>query len=147
MQRLVIRGPGGSVTCDWGAAALLRDNVMHWLEARVPSGRFPAIHALADAPAYEGRPLPTASALAEELAGALPLLRDKTPDDLASSIWTRAIMRHERRLPLVRGTILAREIEWQLPIDPPVDATLEDLFQPFLSMLHRIASPAYRESA
>lgn len=134
-----IDGKKRSVLCDWRAAALLRDNVMHWLEEGTPSGRFPAIHALAEFPSFPERPGPTAAALADELSVALPLLADIRGPELAIGLWTRATMTGERRLPCVRGTVPARFVDWGLPMNVPDDLTLAQLYRPFLRALRLAA--------
>lgn len=48
-MKLQMIGCGGERTCDWRSYALLRDNVLHYVESGVRSGRFRALHALARA--------------------------------------------------------------------------------------------------
>lgn len=142
MRKIWIRGRLRDVSCDWAAAALLRDNVMHFVEGGVPSGRFPAIHALADAPSFPDRPLPPAADVADELAIVLPQLRRTRGSDLAIGLWTRAVMKRQRQLPSVRGTVSAREVGWEVPMKVPADATLEDVYRPFLHALRHASGRA-----
>jgi hypothetical protein len=54
--KLVFTGPAGAGLCDWESFALLRDNVQHFVEGGVQSGRFSALHGIAravDGDAYE----------------------------------------------------------------------------------------------
>lgn len=134
-----IQGPSGTVRCDWTAAALLRDNVMHWLEDGAPSGEFPAIHALAEADPSEPGPHVFAADLADELAVALPLLTDVRGRDVAVGIWTRARMTGQPVPPGVRGTMLARLVGWSPPVVVGDDVLLGALFRPFLAALRRAA--------
>ncbi len=139
MERIEIGGPNGAMFCEWSAAALLRDNVMHWLEDEEPSGRFPAIHALADWSPTCGRTPVRAEDLADELAVALPLLREVRGKDLAIGIWTRARMTGQQAPPTVRGTVVARLVGWTLPMPLADDASLEECYRPFLDALRSSA--------
>jgi hypothetical protein len=47
--KLVFTGPAGAGLCDWESFALLRDNVQHFVEGGVQSGRFSALHGIAQA--------------------------------------------------------------------------------------------------
>jgi hypothetical protein len=48
-MKLVITGRSGAGMCDWDSFALLRDNVQHFVEGGVQSGRFSALHGIARA--------------------------------------------------------------------------------------------------
>lgn len=48
-MKLVITGRAGAGLCDWDSFALLRDNVQHFVEGGVLSGRFSALHGIARA--------------------------------------------------------------------------------------------------
>ena len=48
-MRLVFTGRAGAGLCDWDSFALLRDNVQHFVEGGVQSGRFSALHSIASA--------------------------------------------------------------------------------------------------
>lgn len=48
-MRLVFTGRAGAGLCDWDSFALLRDNVQHFVEGGVQSGRFSALHSIARA--------------------------------------------------------------------------------------------------
>ena len=47
--KLVFTGPAGAGLCDWESFALLRDNVQHFVEGGVQSGRFSALYGIARA--------------------------------------------------------------------------------------------------
>lgn len=53
-MKLVITGRAGAGLCDWDSFALLRDNVQHFVEGGVQSGRFSALHGIARA--VDGHP-------------------------------------------------------------------------------------------
>jgi hypothetical protein len=46
---LVIKGRDGTRACGWEGYALLRDNVLHFVDGDQPSGRFPALYGIARA--------------------------------------------------------------------------------------------------
>jgi hypothetical protein len=48
-MKLVFTGRSGAGLCDWDSFALLRDNVQHFVEGGVLSGRFSALHGIAQA--------------------------------------------------------------------------------------------------
>ncbi len=48
-MKLVFTGRTGASLCDWESFALLRDNVQHFVEGGVRSGRFSALHGIATA--------------------------------------------------------------------------------------------------
>lgn len=48
-MKLVFTGRSGAGLCDWESFALLRDNVQHFVEGGVQSGRFSALHGIARA--------------------------------------------------------------------------------------------------
>ena len=46
---LVITGSGGTRACSWESYALVRDNVLHFLDTDRPSGRFSTLYGIARA--------------------------------------------------------------------------------------------------
>lgn len=48
-MKLIFTGRAGAGLCDWESFALLRDNVQHFVEGGVQSGRFSALHGIARA--------------------------------------------------------------------------------------------------
>lgn len=48
-MKLVFTGRSGAGLCDWDSFALLRDNVQHFIEGGIQSGRFSALHGIARA--------------------------------------------------------------------------------------------------
>ena len=48
-MKLVFTGRAGAGLCDWESFALLRDNVQHFVEGGMQSGRFSALHGIAKA--------------------------------------------------------------------------------------------------
>ena len=128
-----------TLRCGCIECALLRDNVQHHLEGGVPSGAFPAIHALADAPWESGPVAVNPAVLSSELGVAWPELRDLPIESLAISIRTRAIVTHSSCAPEVRGTVLHRLVNWPVPVALATSTTLGNLFGQLVSDLIGIA--------
>lgn len=124
--------------CDGVACALLRDNVQHYLENGAPSGRFWAMHALADTRWAERAEILNPLELACELDVAWPCLRKIPIELLAISIRTRAALSSAGLPPDVRGTILYRLVQWPLPFELEGLATLDDLFGDLVADLDRL---------
>lgn len=89
-MKLQMIGCGGERTCDWRSYALLRDNVLHYVESGVRSGRFRALHALARA-VDSGACTVDAVRLRHETLQALTALQSVRLSDAAISNRTRAI--------------------------------------------------------
>ena len=136
---VMISSPHRVLRCDAVACALLRDNVQHYLENGAPSGRFAAIHSLADAHWVAGAKHLNPGELALELEVAWPCLRDIPIELLAISIRTRAALSNARRPPDIRGTILHRFVQWPLPLKLDGIKTLVDLFGPLVTDLGSLA--------
>lgn len=93
-MKLVFIGRAGAGLCDWESFALLRDNVQHFVEGGVESGRFSALHGIAravDGDAY----LVDAVRLRLEVLRAWSALWPVKVDDAAVSSRTRAIRQHQ----------------------------------------------------
>ena len=125
--------------CGRVLCALLRDNIQHHLEGGIPSGAFPAIHALADAPWDSGPVSVSPVMLIFELEAAWPELRDLPTESLAISIRTRAIITHSRCPPEVHGTVLRRHVNWAIPLAPVASNTLQGVFGELVAGLIGIA--------
>jgi len=130
--------------CDGVACALLRDNVQHYLENGAPSGRFWAMHALADTRWADSAEILSSRELASELDMAWPCLRDVPIESLAISIRTRASLSHAWLPPDIRGTILYRRVQWPLPLELDGLATLDDLFGRLIADLGGLVREAHR---
>ena len=134
-----IAGPRGTVRCDWATAAVLRDNVMHWIEGGAPTGSFPTIHQLAERASSDDLSPVDATALLAELDRALPLLRTVKGAHVAVGIRTRARMTGTRELPSVRGTMLARLSGWSPPLTVRPEASLESVFEHLHGLVRHVA--------
>jgi len=124
--------------CDGVACALLRDNVQHYLENGAPSGKFWAMHALADTRWAECSEVLSPRELAAELDMAWPCLQSIPIEMLAISIRTRAALSNSSVPPDVRGTILHRLVQWPLPFELDRLTTLDDLFGDLVADLGRL---------
>jgi hypothetical protein len=90
--KLIFTGRAGAGLCDWESFALLRDNVQHFVEGGVQSGRFAALHSIARA--VDGAPCEVdAVRLRLEVLQAWGALWPVTVDGAAVSSRTRAIRR------------------------------------------------------
>jgi hypothetical protein len=128
-----------SLRCDYIRCALLRDNVQHRLEAGLPSGRFVAIHAMADSPWDKAPATISPKALSSELEVVWPGLRELPIESLAISLRTRAVLTNASALPAVRGTVLRRIIQWPIPLDLSTSKDLCALLGRHVSDLERLA--------
>jgi hypothetical protein len=133
-----------SLRCDYARCALLRDNVQHHLEHGLPSGRFAAIHALADSPWDTAPATINPKTLSSELELVWPSLRDLPIESLAISLRTRAALTHALAPPAVRGTILRRMVQWPVPLDLSTSKDLRALLGGLASDLARVAQEAPR---
>ncbi|HVJ16992.1 MAG TPA: hypothetical protein VM686_16235 [Polyangiaceae bacterium] len=127
-MRLSVVGADLTTECDWERCTTLRDNVQHHLEAGLPSGRFPAIHTLADRCWATADVTFKAAQLRDELAEAWPVLRDLGIERLAIGIRSRAALTRAKAAPKVRGTVLLRLTGWKSPLALGDARTLGDLF-------------------
>lgn len=110
----------------WVAYALLRDNVLHHLEAGKPKGAFSALHGAAAALRGDTVKL-DAVALAGELEAAKVLL-EKPASELAVSMRTRAMVSVSWPLPAQpTETALARDCDFEPPSVGPGARTLDDV--------------------
>jgi hypothetical protein len=101
--KLVFTGRAGAGLCDWESFALLRDNVQHFIEGGVQSGRFSALHGIAravDGDAYAV----DAVRLRLEVLQAWRALWPVRVDGAAVSSRTRAI-REGRSVPPPGGSV------------------------------------------
>mgnify|MGYP001546915097 CR=1 FL=1 len=93
-MQLVFTGRVGAGMCDWESFALLRDNVQHFIEGGVQSGRFSALYGIARA--VDGAScVIDAVKLRQEVLQAWRALWPVKVDDAAVSSRTRAV--RERR--------------------------------------------------
>ena len=130
-MKLKFRGRAGSLSCDWETFALLRDNVEHYIEHGAPSRRFPALHAIEDA-VDRGSMLIDAAALRGEVLNAWYALWKVPVQQAAVSLRTRAIMTNSPDRPLVRGTIRALDVGWELPVHTAASEPVSQAAQPFI---------------
>lgn len=132
-----------TLRCDGVACALLRDNVQHYLENGVPSGKYWAIHALADTRWTRAAETLNPQMLASELDTVWPCLRDLPIESLAISIRTRAVLTNCPVPPEVRGTCLHRLTRWPVPFDFTGLVTLGDLLGRLVADLSRLVREAH----
>jgi hypothetical protein len=134
---LTFSGPGGTVECRWIAYALLRDNVLHYLEGGTPSGRFAALHGISLALGSSSVKV-LASELGRELSRARSLC-DRPIDDLALSARTFAVIAHTWPPPAARETKLASEFG-TIPGFASGAKTLGDVFGGLIDELITVSS-------
>lgn len=133
-----------SLRFDYIRCALLRDNVQHCLEQGLPSGRFAAIHALADSPWDTAPATLDPKALSAELAVAWPRLRDLPAESLAISLRTRAALANAPAPPTVHGTVLWQMVQWPVPLDLSTSNDLRTLLGRLVADLTRFAAETPR---
>jgi len=114
---LLLVGRAGSCACDWSGYALLRDNVQHYLEAGEATERFAALHGIERA-VDSGQCLVEAARLRGEVLRAWYALWAVPMDRAAVSRRTRAILIGSAERPTAQGTVRARQVGWELPVDP-----------------------------
>jgi hypothetical protein len=127
-MRLSVAGRQLTTECDWQLCTALRDNVQHYLEGGLPSGRFPAVHTLADRCWATAAVTVPAAQLRTELEEAWPVLNVMTIDRMAISIRSRAALTGNMKAPTARGTVLLRLTGWKLPLKLAGAQTLGDVF-------------------
>lgn len=118
---------------------ILRDNVLHHLQAGRVAPGYPLLHSLADPRALGHHPLP-AAALWEEMSLALAGLHQRNVVDLAVSVQTRALLTGVRDAPAPQATVLARLTGWEMPFQLCSGSTLalDSLFGELRSGLERL---------
>ncbi len=141
-MRISNTSSGANFECEGLLFLLLRDNVQHYAEGGVPSGRFPNLHALADRCWGAGGPTVNARQLRHEIAEAWPLLRHVPSTNLATGIRTRAALTGAKRPPTVRGTVLVRLSGWSVGLKMSREQTLEHIFGAFTASLLRFLDEA-----
>jgi hypothetical protein len=92
-MKLVFTGRAGAGLCDWESFALLRDNVQHFVEGGLQSGRFSALHGIARAVDGDAC-IVDAVRLRLEVLQAWSALWSVRVDGAAVSSRTRAIREH-----------------------------------------------------
>jgi len=127
-MQLSVVGAELTTECDWELCTALRDNVQHHLENGIPSGRFPAIHALADRCWASAAVSVSAGQLRAELARAWPVLAALGVERFAMGIRSRAALTGAHAAPTIRGTVLLRLTGWKPPLKLASAKTLSDVF-------------------
>jgi len=127
-MRLSLAGGALSTECDWELCTGLRDNVQHHLEGGFPSGRFPAIHALADRCWSETTVTIGARQLRQELAEVWPVIAHLGIERQAIGIRSRAALTRAPTVPKARGTVLLRLTGWKSPLPLGQARNLGELF-------------------
>jgi hypothetical protein len=128
---LKLRMASKTLTCDWNAYALFRDNVQHFVEGGAPTDRFQALHAIERA-VSDGHQTVDAARLRGEVIGALFALRKLNLQDAAISLRTRAVLTDNARFPDVRATVRASQAGWSLPVAGAADSKLLVAAKPFI---------------
>lgn len=117
-MRLVFSGRAGSSMCSWNDFALFRDNVQHFVERGGVSGRFRSLHAIETA-VDQGECTVNALRLRGEVLQGYYALAQVPLGGAAVSLRSRAILTGNPNAPARRGTALAGEIGWELPVTSP----------------------------
>lgn len=115
-MKLIIKGLAGTRICDWGAFALLRDNVQHYIDGGAPSGQFRALYGIADA-VDSGSYQVDAVRLRSEVFKAWCALWEVPLDSAAISRRTHAILCGSPTQLVARETFRADAQGWSLPIE------------------------------
>jgi hypothetical protein len=114
-MQLIFKSRRGETLLDWADYALLRDNVQHYLESGPGQKVFAALHAVEQV--VDGEPRSVgALELRRELQRAWSALADLKLSQSAVSLRTRAILTGCDHPPPIRGTVIARQTGWSLPI-------------------------------
>ena len=117
-MKLVFSGRAGSSMCSWNDFALFRDNVQHFIERGGLSGRFPSLHAI-KAAVDQGECTVHALRLRGEVLQGYYALAQVPVGAAAVSLRSRAILTGNPNAPARRGTALAGETGWELPVMSP----------------------------
>jgi hypothetical protein len=131
---LTFRDRRTSLSCAWESYALLRDNVQHYIERGSPSDRFSALHAIEDAVDGSSTVVDSGT-LRGEVLSAWSVLWKVPLAQAAVSLRTRAIMTRCEQLPLVRGTVRARDVGWDLPICTAPSEHVAEAAQAFVEVV------------
>jgi hypothetical protein len=126
-MRLSMAGAELTTECDWALCTVLRDNVQHHLEGGLPSGSFPALHALADRCWEAAEVTVVAAQLRAELTQAWELLCGLRVERMAMGIRSRAALTGAAAVPKMRGTVLLRLTGWKSPLRLDNAKTLGDV--------------------
>jgi hypothetical protein len=126
----------------WTLFSLLRDNVQHHLEGGMPSGQFPAVHAVAYLIGAGGSVKVSARQIRDEVRWVFGGLRCRPVRELAISIRTAAVLANAWPLPAVRGTTLVRVAGWPVPESLAEATTLGGAFGRIAFDLARITEQA-----
>ena len=133
-------GPGGSFETPWIRYAILRDNVIHHLDAKCPSLRFVCLYTMAAA-LGGSRVAVNARQLSEETSVIMKELSPIPSSHLAISARTQAVLRFEPMLPVNSPTELLPS-SVSLPWLDTGAETLGVLFKNLLLNLERITEGA-----
>jgi hypothetical protein len=133
-MQLLLRSPREARRVEWSQYALLRDNVQHYLEFGQPNSSFTALHAL-ELAVDGGRARTRARELRQEVQDAWVGLAGLNLEQSAVSLRTRAIMTGCARAPDVRGTVVARQAGWELPICGPQSQPVCELLRSFIDVV------------
>jgi len=140
-MQLIFKSPRGETLLDWSEYALLRDNVQHYLESGPGQTAFAALHAVERV--VDGVPgSVSAVGLRRELQRAWSALADLKLAESAVSLRTRAILTGCDRPPAVRGTVIARQTGWSLPVVGEDDQPLRAHIGSFVAALLTITECA-----
>ena len=115
-MKLLLVGSADSRVCDWSGYALLRDNVQHFIEGGEPTRRFMALHEIERA-VDDGQCFVDAARLRGEVLRGFYALFRVPLDQAAISLRTRAILTGSTEAPTARGTVLAQQVRWELPVN------------------------------
>jgi hypothetical protein len=143
-MRLSVAGAELTTECDWELCTALRDNVQHHLESGMPSGHYPAIHALADRCWATTDVSVSAAQLHAELGQAWAALGRLGIERFAIGIRSRAALTGAQTAPTVRGTVLLRLTGWKSPLRLAEARTLGDVFGNLIGQLMDFSQRAGR---
>jgi hypothetical protein len=133
-MKLVIESPRGTTQVAWSDFALLRDNVQHYLESSPDAQRYVNIHAFERA-VDRGSAVVDALQLRSEVQRAWDGLKGLELGDSAVSLRTRAILTGCAEAPPVRGSVLARHAQWELPVQAADSASVQSAVRSFVTAI------------
>lgn len=141
-MNLRLSGGGQQRDVEWSSYALLRDNVQHFLEAGRPSDRFRALHSIEAAVDTGCTFHIDAARLRGEVLQAWYGLRKVRLSEAAISIRTRAILTRSAGQGSARGTAVAAQVGWRLPVAAAVTASLRSVTAAFVAAVLALTEAA-----